>query len=67
VPKEEKPKEENLVPKTVGPNEDILQGKGNFEKYASIDELKAAWTVIDEKEYEITLVAEDKTVSLKKK
>jgi|TARA_B110000902_G_scaffold208201_1_gene237517 hypothetical protein len=44
-----------------------LQGKGNFEKYASIDELKAAWTVIDEKEYEITLVAEDKTVSLKKK
>jgi hypothetical protein len=44
-----------------------LQGKGNFEKYASIDELKTAWTVIDEKEYEITLVAEDKTVSLKKK
>lgn len=50
-----------------GPNDDILEGKGSFEKYASVDELKADWTVIEESEYDITLDADQKTVSLKKK
>jgi len=51
----------------VGPNEDILEGKGSFEKYATIDELKADWTVIEESEYEINLDADQKTIGLKKK
>ena len=41
---EEKPKDDKK-PKEFGPNDDILEGKGSF-KYASVDELKADWTVI---------------------
>lgn len=38
-----------------------------FEKYASVDDLKADWTIIEESEYDISLDADQKTVSLKKK
>ena len=38
-----------------------------FEKYASVDELKADWEIIEESEYDISLDAGEKTVSLKKK
>lgn len=68
----EKPEEKPIVakddkkPKEFGPNDDILEGKGSF-KYASVDELKADWTVIEESEYDISLDADQKTVSLKKK
>jgi len=44
-----------------------LLGKGMFEKYASVDELKADWEIIEESEYDISLDAAEKAVSLKKK
>lgn len=66
-PKEDKPDDKDRIKIEIGPNDDILQGKGMFEKYASVDELKADWEIIEESEYDISLDADQKTVSLKKK